>query len=135
MFKLKINSYFVKLCNKTCGTTRFRIQGFNLNLGRCSICTLRNDIGCCHSNILNYSNTCHFQVRYASFSHQNYIKIPLFTLPMIFIVQKLVQQVKNSFQSFIYFATAPNIRVKSVMSRRKNTFSERNLFYLKCVAV
>ena len=32
MFQLKINSYFVKLCNKTCGTTRFRIEGFDLNL-------------------------------------------------------------------------------------------------------
>ena len=128
MFQLKINSYFVKLCNKTCGTTRFRIQDFNLNLGRCSICTLRDDIGCCNSKILNYSNTCHFLVRYASFSHQNYIKIPFFTLPMIFIVQKLVQQVKNSFPSFIYFPTAPNIRVKFVMSRRKNAFSEPSLF-------
>ena len=135
MFKLKIYSYFVKLCNKTCGTTRFRIQGFNLNLGRCSICTLRDDIGCCHSKILNYSNTCHFQVRYASFSHQNYIKIPFFTLPMIFIVQKLVQQVKNSFASFIYFPTAPNIRVKSVMSRRKNTFQNETSSSLKCVPV
>ena len=32
MFQLKINSYFVKLCNKTCGTTRFRIERFDLNL-------------------------------------------------------------------------------------------------------
>ena len=32
MFYLKINSYFVKLCNKTCGTLRFRIEGFNSNL-------------------------------------------------------------------------------------------------------
>ena len=31
MFYLKINSYFVKLCNKTCGTLRFRISlMFNL---------------------------------------------------------------------------------------------------------
>ena len=26
MFWFKINSYFVKLCNKTSGTTRFRIE-------------------------------------------------------------------------------------------------------------
>ena len=32
MFWLKINSYFAKLCNKTCGTTRFRLKGFDLNL-------------------------------------------------------------------------------------------------------
>ena len=35
-------------------------------------------------------------VRYASFSLQNYIKIPFFPLPMIYIVQKLVQQVISS---------------------------------------
>ena len=38
MFYLKINSYFVKLCNKTCGTSRFRIEGFNSNSVKCSIC-------------------------------------------------------------------------------------------------
>ena len=32
MFQLKIKSYFVKLRNKTCGTTRFRIERFDLNL-------------------------------------------------------------------------------------------------------
>ena len=32
MFYLKIKSYFVRLCNKTCGTTRYRIEGFDLNL-------------------------------------------------------------------------------------------------------
>ena len=32
MFQLKIKSYFVKLRSKTCGTTPFRIEGFDLNL-------------------------------------------------------------------------------------------------------
>ena len=32
MFYLNIKSYFVRLCNKTCGTTRYRIEGFDLNL-------------------------------------------------------------------------------------------------------
>ena len=37
MFLLKINSYFVKLCIKTFGTSRFRIEAFNSNLVKCSI--------------------------------------------------------------------------------------------------
>ena len=48
MFKLKINSYFVKLCNKTCGTTRFRIEGFDLNLHIDAEFALR-DTGRCDS--------------------------------------------------------------------------------------
>ena len=32
-FSLKIKRYFVKLCNKTCGKSRFRIEGFNSNFG------------------------------------------------------------------------------------------------------
>ena len=32
---------------------------------------------------------------------------------MTYIVQNLVQQVKDTFPSFIQFPTAPNIRVKS----------------------
>ena len=32
MFQLKIKSCFVKLRNLTCGTTRFRIEGFHVNL-------------------------------------------------------------------------------------------------------
>ena len=46
MFKLKINSYFVKLCNKTCGTTRFRIEGFDLNLHIDAEFALRDTGGC-----------------------------------------------------------------------------------------
>ena len=56
------------------------------------------------------------------------IKIPFFPLPMIYTVQKLVQQVKDTFPSFIYFPTALNIRVKPVMWRRNNIDSEPNLF-------
>ena len=56
------------------------------------------------------------------------IKIPFFPLPMIYTVQKLVQLVKDTFPSFIYFPTAPNIRVKPVMWRRNNIDSEPNLF-------
>ena len=48
MFLLKINSYFVKLCNKTCGTTRFRIEGFDLNLHIDAEFALR-DTGPCDS--------------------------------------------------------------------------------------
>ena len=48
MFQLKINSYFVKLCNKTCGTTRFRIEGFDLNLHIDAEFALR-DTGRCDS--------------------------------------------------------------------------------------
>ena len=47
---------------------------------------------------------------------------------MIYIVQELVQHVKDTFPSFIWFPTAPNIRVKSIMWRRKNIVSEPNLF-------
>ena len=48
MFQLKIKSYFVKLCNKTCGTTRFRIEGFDLNLHIDAEFALR-DTGCSDS--------------------------------------------------------------------------------------
>ena len=42
-----------------------------------------------------------FKVTYSSFSLQNYIKIPFFRLPMIYIVQEFDQQVKDTFSSFI----------------------------------
>ena len=32
MFWLKIKRYFINLCNKTCGTTQFRLEGFDSNL-------------------------------------------------------------------------------------------------------
>ena len=32
MFWLKIKRYSINLCNKTCGTTRFRLEGFDSNL-------------------------------------------------------------------------------------------------------
>ena len=41
-------SYFVKLGNKTCGTTRFRIEGFDLNLHIDAEFALR-DTACCDS--------------------------------------------------------------------------------------
>ena len=43
-----MKSYFVKLCNETCGTTRFRIEGFDLNLHIDAEFALR-DTGRCDS--------------------------------------------------------------------------------------
>ena len=53
MFSLKIKSYFVKLCNKTCFTTRFRIEGFDLNLHIDAEFASRDTGRCDSKNILH----------------------------------------------------------------------------------
>ena len=57
MFQLKINSYFVKLCNKTCGTTRFRIEGFDWNLHIDAEFALRDTAGHCDSKKILHDPT------------------------------------------------------------------------------
>ena len=56
MFQLKFQSYFVKLCNKTCGTKKFRIEGFDLNLHIDAEFALR-DNGCSDSKKILHDPT------------------------------------------------------------------------------
>ena len=66
------------------------------------------------------------------FPTKTILQFPFSPLPMIYIVQKLTHQVKDTFPSFIWFPAAPNILFKSVMWRRKNIVSEPTSSSFKC---
>ena len=68
MFQLKINSYFVKLCYKTCGTARFRIQGFDLNLHIDAEFALRDTGRCDSKKILRDPTNDNFSVFFFFFT-------------------------------------------------------------------
>ena len=57
-----MKSYFVKLCNETCGTTRFRIEGFDLNLHIDAEFALRDTGRCDSKKILHDPTNDNFSV-------------------------------------------------------------------------
>ena len=90
MFQLKINSYFVKLCNKTCGTTRFRIEGFDLNLHIDAEFALRDTGRCDNKKILRDPTNDNFSVFLTLSTRKIGSRLSLqkikFTFPLTFVL-------------------------------------------------
>ena len=92
MFQLKINSYFVKLCNKTCGTARFRIQGFDLNLHIDAEFALRDTGRCDSKKILrdptndNFSVFFFFTLSTRKIGNRLSLQKIKFTFPLTFVL-------------------------------------------------
>ena len=90
MFQLKINGYFVKLCNKTCGTTRFRIEGFDLNLHIDAEFALRDTGRCDNKKILRDPTNDNFSVFLTLSTRKIGNRLSLqkikFTFPLTFVL-------------------------------------------------
>ena len=130
MFWLKIKRYSIKLCNKTCGTTRFRIKVFGSNLHIDAEFSLRYtgwfDRKISRPVIQIFATSCIFQPKtnlsLSSFNDTCCSKIPQVYVRFSFNLDKI--------------PSYPNICVKLLCSlivkmEISNFFSETNLFYFK----
>ena len=88
--QLKIKSYLVKLCNRTCGTTRFRIEGFDLNLHIDAEFALRDTGRCDNKKILRDPTNDNFSVFLTLSTRKIGNRLSLqkikFTFPLTFVL-------------------------------------------------